>query len=382
MIAASVFVLVMVILPWVAVSVPLILGLFLVLRRWYIGASRQIKRIESATRSPVYAHLNETLDGLAVIRALHAQDQFLWRFMGLQDTNTRAVFAQNACARWLGLRLDLLSAVFLLIASMVAVVISRTGTLSPALAGFALSYTLTLNGLLQWMVRQSAEVEVMFVSVERMLEYCDVVGEAAHPSQTLPPSSGWPSQGHVRLSNLSLTYPTSSSPALRGWTEQFHPGERIGIVGRSGSGKSTFFAALFRMYDFEGSIQIDGVEISQLRAEALRDCLGALPQEPFLFRGTIRFNLDPFGKVSDQELWTALSRVELKDMVEGLPDKLDAQVEEGGSNLSLGQRQLLCLARALIKRTKVLVMDECSANIDLKVPLMMIIHHCCFFYSP
>jgi ATP-binding cassette subfamily C (CFTR/MRP) protein 4 len=366
-------VVVMIVLPWVALPVPVLLLVFYLLRRWYIGASRQIKRIESVTRSPVYAHLSETLNGLPVLRAMRVQSQFVDKFMDLQDANTRAMFSQYACARWLGIRLDFVSAVFLLLAGIVSLVLVSTGTLSAAMAGYALSYTLLMNGLVQWVVRQSVEVEMAFVSVERMIEYCDLEGESAADGKKYNDKvpEQWPSKGELQLNHVSLTYPSSTKPALDEWTIAFTPGQRVGIVGRSGGGKSTFFAALFRMYNFTGSMRLDGVETANLGVETLRSRLAALPQDPFLFNGTIRFNLDPFGQVADHELWVALGRVELKDYVDQLPGKLDAMVENGGSNLSVGQRQLLCLARALLKKAKVLVMDECSANIDMKVRTCM-----------
>ncbi|KNE57701.1 hypothetical protein AMAG_04560 [Allomyces macrogynus ATCC 38327] len=369
-VTVGVVVIVIMVLPWVALSLPPLLLIFVLLRRWYIGSSRQVKRIESATRSPVYAHLSESLEGLAVIRALRAQGNFTKAFMQQIDTNTRAVFAQCVLGRWLGLRLDLLSALFMAIAAIAAVAVANSGGLPPALAGLALSQILTLTGVLQWMVRQSVETEVMFVSVQRMLEYEAITGESDHPARALPPPN-WPTAGNLDIKHMALQYPTSPRPVLHDWNVSLRAGERIGLVGRSGAGKTSFFQALFRMYDYTGTMTLDGIDTSTLTVEPLRRALAMIPQEAFLFRGTLRFNLDPFGEYPDADLWQALARVELKGVVDQLDGKLDAKVEDGGSNFSLGQRQLLCLARALLKRAKVLVLDEATANIDYKTDVLI-----------
>ncbi|KAI9218855.1 P-loop containing nucleoside triphosphate hydrolase protein [Blastocladiella britannica] len=364
--AFAVLVVVIAVLPWIALSIPVLGVAFVALRRMYIGASRSIKRIEAVTRSPVYSHLSASLEGLPVIRALGAQALFAQRFAEYTDANTRAIFAQAGCARWLGVRLDLMSSVFLGVAAFLAQGIAVSGSLPAALAGLALSYTLQLNGLLQWLVRQTVECEVMFVSVERMLEYVDVPREADLPSTDVPPAD-WPTKGDLVIRNMSLTYPGSGAqPVLRDWNVEFKAGERIGIVGRTGAGKSSFFAALFRSYPYQGIMMLDGINTATLQVEALRQRLSIIPQEPFLFKGTLRFNLDPFAEYADADLWHALSRVELQPAIERLDGKLDAPVDDGGANFSVGQRQLLCLARSLLKKSRVLVCDEATANIDFR----------------
>ncbi|KNE59802.1 hypothetical protein AMAG_05261 [Allomyces macrogynus ATCC 38327] len=366
----GIIVVVLMVLPWVALSLPILGAIFFYLRRWYIAASRRIKRIESTTRSPVYSHLSESLDGLPVIRALRAQQLFIETFMSHQDTNTRSVFSQAACARWLGMRLDLLSAAFLFIAAMVSQAIADSGTLPAALAGLALSQSLQMSGLFQWLTRQSVECEIMFVAVERLVEYCKLEGELDHPAKGVPPA-GWPASGDLKIKDMSLTYPSSTVPVLKDWTVDLQSGERIGVVGRTGAGKSSFFQALFRTYDYDGAMVLDGINTATLAVEQLRRHLSIIPQEPFLFRGTLRFNLDPFGEYTDADLWQALSRVELKHVIEHLDGKLDTAVDDGGTNFSTGQRQLICLARALLKRAKVLVADEATANIDYKTDALI-----------
>ncbi|ORZ32683.1 multidrug resistance-associated protein 4-like protein [Catenaria anguillulae PL171] len=361
----GVIIVVIMVLPWVALSVPVLATVFFLFRRWYIAASRRIKRIESTTRSPVYSHLSESLEGLPVIRALHAQHMFVHQFAAYMDTNTRAVFAQAACARWLGLRLDLVSSLFLAISAFAAQLVAQSGGLPAALAGLALSYTLQLNGLLQWMVRQSVEVEVLFVACERLFEYCDLTGEKDLPSRDVPPPE-WPTMGEIKFKNMSLTYPGSEKPVLKEWNVEFKAGEKIGLVGRTGAGKSSSFAALFRSYEYDGVIELDGINTATLKVEELRRRLSIIPQSPMLFRGSVRFNLDPFNEYSDHEIWQALERVQLKSVVEQLEGKLDAPVVDGGQNFSVGSRQLLCASRSLLKKARVLVADEASANIDFK----------------
>ncbi|KAL7752135.1 hypothetical protein RI367_002178 [Sorochytrium milnesiophthora] len=348
---------------WVAIAIPILGAGFVILRTMYIHASRQVKRFEAITRSPVYSQLSESLEGLPVIRAFRVQEGFTDRFMEAQNHNTRAVFAFNACARWLGLRLDLLSTLFLAVAAYAAIAAGSQGNARPGQIGLALSYVLQLNGLMQWMVRQSVECEIMFVAVERMLEYSNL--ESEPPEHIEPaPRPTWPEHGEVVIEDMSLTYPGSATPVLKNWNVVFPAGHKVGIVGRTGAGKSSFFLSLFRMYEFAGRISIDGIDTKSLGVKDLRASISIIPQEPFLFKGTLRFNLDPFSTFSDQEVWHALEAVELKGAVERLAGKLDAEVTDNGKNFSVGERQLLCLARAILKKSKVIVLDEATANVD------------------
>ncbi|KAJ1925118.1 hypothetical protein IWQ60_004759 [Tieghemiomyces parasiticus] len=363
--------------PFIVISVPVILVGFGLLRRYYMLANRVIKRIESASRSPVYSTLSETLDGLGTLRAFGAGRHFSARFGAALDQNSRAYFVFIGASRWLGFRLDFMSAMFLTLAAFVTVT-GRAGS-NPNLVGLGLVYIIQLLGLLQWMVRQTTEVEILFVAVERMMAYVGLPSEeksgAAGPlappsaltSKPVVPPPAWPDQGAIEFKSLSLRYPGSTAPVLHNISFTARPAEKIGVVGRTGAGKSSLLTALFRLTEPypAGCIWIDGVDISALGLRALRRRLAIIPQEAFLFHGTLRFNLDPFDQHSDAEIWDALAMCELKPAIERLPDRLESVVTENGKNFSVGERQLFSLCRAVLRRARVIIMDEATANVDL-----------------
>ncbi|KAJ3075283.1 Multidrug resistance-associated protein 4, partial [Quaeritorhiza haematococci] len=354
-------------IPYVLISVPPLLFFFYHLRRYYVTASRQIKRLESTTRSPVYSTVSSTLEGLSTIRAFHAQPRFTSRFIHIQNENTRAFFAFLSSGRWLGFRLDLMVAFFVILVAFLSVgVTSGSGAIQPGLVGLVLSYSLQLLGLLQWAVRQSAEVENQMVSVERVIEYTQLPQEAAEETDVKPPRE-WPEKGHIKIEGMSLTYPGTKRRVLKDLRVEIEPGMRVGIVGRTGAGKSSFLQALFRLVEPTppNSITIDSIPTSSLGLTTLRSRISIIPQEPFCFKGTLRFNIDPFNAHTDEELWRVLEAVELKGKVEKCAEKMEVGVEEGGGNWSVGERQLICLARAILRDTKLIVMDEATSAVDL-----------------
>ncbi|KAF9426815.1 hypothetical protein BGZ94_005973 [Podila epigama] len=366
---------------WVLIAIPFLFGGFIGLRAIYIKTSRQVKRIDSQTRSPIYSQLSETLDGLTSVRAFGVGERFMSRFVDAQEANGRAFFAYLICARWLGFRLDALSALFLGITAVACVLVRDSQ--EAAYVGLALSYVTQLSGELQWAVRQSVEAAILMVSVERMMEYAAVKPEESDRRRFKPNGesvvpNGWPTVAKVSFSDMSLTYPRGEGPVLKNITLDFKGGEKIGIVGRTGAGKSSLIGALFRLVETDtgnpphrGGISIDGIDISQIGMHDLREKMAIIPQEPFLFRGTLRFNLDPIGQHQDADIWAALEAAELKRMVETLEGGLDAVVDDNGKNFSIGERQLLSLARAVLRRSKIIVMDEATANVDLQSDRMI-----------
>ncbi|KAI8868431.1 P-loop containing nucleoside triphosphate hydrolase protein [Ramicandelaber brevisporus] len=369
----GVIIMVCIINPWVIISLPFLAAAMYVVRLFYMAASRQIKRIESVTRSPVYALISSTLEGSAVIRAFASRDRFLARFLEAQNENARAFFTFMGMARWVGLRMDTLSATFLTVAAF-ATVGSRS-TQQAGLVGLSLSFLLQLVGMAQWALRQSIEVSLAFVSVDRITQFTKLPSEAALITDVRPPGADdpsqqhlWPSEGVIEFRGMYLRYPGTTQPVLRNLTLTTRPHENVAIVGRTGAGKSSALTSLFRLIEPypKGSIVIDGIDITRLGLYDLRSRLSIIPQEPVLFKGTLRFNLDPFGQYSDDQIWDAIDACDLRTMIEHkLPNKLETEVAEGGKNFSTGERQLLSMCRAVLRRATIIVMDESSANIDM-----------------
>ncbi|XP_047735562.1 ATP-binding cassette sub-family C member 4 [Hyalella azteca] len=332
------------------------------LRLLYLRSARDIKRLEAITRSPVFTHLGTSLDGLTTIRASRTQRSFIKGFDDIQDLHTSSWSTSAATTQWYGLALDGLSSFFVacVIITCLADQSHRSGDV-----GLAIYCALMLTNTLQWGVRQSAEVENQMTSVERVMALSELQPEASlimDEDQNIQP--GWPSTGEIEFRNVSLRYEEQQPLVLKNVSFHITQGEKIGIVGRTGAGKSSLMSCLLRLTEPTGQINIDGVDIGKLGLHTLRKNISIIPQDPVLFNGSLRMNLDPFNKHADEQLWNALHDVQMKEAVRASPDGLDHTVEEGGSNLSAGQRQLVCLARAILSHNRILLIDEATANVD------------------
>ncbi|XP_035673618.1 multidrug resistance-associated protein 4-like isoform X1 [Branchiostoma floridae] len=361
MMTVGVFLLAGIVNPWVFIpSIPIMVTCLVVIR-YYLATSRDIKRLEGTTRSPVFSHLSATLQGLWTVRACNAQHICQEAFSAHLDLQSEAVFLFLAINRWLALRLDVLVALFVVVVAFISVFAAES--LDGGLVGLSLSYAIYLTNGFQYAVRLAAEVETLMTSAERVLTYARMEPEAPLQTAVTPPP-GWPQHGSIRLEGASFAYTPGGPDVLTGLHATIHGGEKIGIVGRTGAGKSSLVQMLFRMAEPRGNITIDGMDIAGLGLHTLRTNLSVIPQDPVLFSGTLRKNLDPFEQFSDQQLWRVLEEVQLNQVVADLPGKLETELLESGSNLSVGQRQLMCLARAMLRRNKILIIDEATANVD------------------
>ncbi|KAF6260228.1 P-loop containing nucleoside triphosphate hydrolase protein [Scenedesmus sp. NREL 46B-D3] len=336
---------------------------FYYFRQRYITTSREIKRWDATSRSPVYASFSATLKGLPTIRAYGAESHFQASFISHLSLNGQWWYAYLATARWIGFRLDLIATVTLTMAVLLAMAVRAE--VKAAILGLALTHVLQLTGTLQWWTRQTVEVENNMTCVERMVEYTQLPQEPPRLSEGgAPPPPGWPSSGAITYKNVTASYRPGLPPVLQGISFHLRPGTSCGVVGRTGSGKSSLMLTLFRLVDVNaGSILLDGVDTASLALDALRRQLAIIPQDPVLFSGTLRSNLDPWDQHGDAELWRVLGAVQLKAAIRAAGG-LQVRMAEAGDNLSVGQRQLFCLARALLQEARVLALDEATANVD------------------
>ncbi|KAM6951721.1 ATP-binding cassette sub-family C member 3 isoform 2-T2 [Aplochiton taeniatus] len=351
--------------PIFAVVIAPLAFIYIFVQRFYVATSRQLKRLESISRSPIYSHFSETVTGSSVIRAYGRHSAFVLMSDIRVDDNQKSYYPGIVANRWLGVRIEFIGNCIVLFAALFAVI--GKATLNPGLVGLSVSYALLVTMSLNWLVRMTSDLESNIVAVERVKEYSETTPEAPWELEDRKPPSDWPPRGNVEFNDYSVRYREGLDLVLKNLTLSVKGGEKIGIVGRTGAGKSSMTLCLFRLLEAAGGeITIDGVKISEIGLHDLRSKLTIIPQEPVLFSGTLRMNLDPFEKYSEEELWKALEHSHLHKFVSNQPAKLDLECSEGGENLSVGQRQLVCLARALLRKTRILILDEATAAIDLE----------------
>ncbi|KAF8057290.1 Abcc2 [Scenedesmus sp. PABB004] len=360
--AALSIVVVVVVSPYTALALVPLAVLYYRVQRLYIATSRELKRLDALAFSPIFQHYGETLSGLATIRAFGRQALFAATNRAHIEQSNRAWWPIQLLNRWLSMRLELTGAVVVFVTAVaVGVLVPRNA----GLAGLAISSALNLTGTLAWMVRQTTELEVNMNSVERLVEYREQAEEAPALVEPRPPAP-WPEAGAIQAVQLVVRYRPELPPVLKSLSFSINAREKVGICGRTGCGKSTLMMVLFRMVEpSRGVVLIDGMDTGRLGLADLRSRLSLVPQDPVIFSGTVRSNLDPFGQAGgDDAIWEALRQAGLADLVRSLGAGLDSPIQEAGNNLSCGQRQLLCMARALLRRSRVLVLDEATSNVD------------------
>ncbi|XP_059740439.1 ATP-binding cassette sub-family C member 4, partial [Bos taurus] len=375
------------VIPWIVIPV-IPLGItFFFLQRYFSETSRGIKRLECATRSPVFSHLASSLRGLWTIRAYKAEQTFQELFNAHQDLHSEAWFLLLTTSRWLAVYLDVICAIFVTVVAFVS--LSLADALTSGQVGLVLSLALTLTGMFQWCVRQRTEVENLMISVERVMGYLDLEKEAPWEYKDHPPPP-WTNEGRIRFDSVYFRHTLDGPLVLKKLTAVIESRKKVGIVGRTGAGKSSVFSAVFRLSEPEGLLWVDQYRIELAGLHNLRKKMSIILQvdteplfefpepyskfllaiyftfgnEPVLFMGTMKKNLDPFNEHTDKELWNALEEVQLKEAIEDLPGKMDTELAESGSNFSVGQRQLVCLARAILRKNRILIIDEATANVD------------------
>ncbi|EKD20282.1 uncharacterized protein L3040_007291 [Drepanopeziza brunnea f. sp. 'multigermtubi'] len=348
-------------------------GVYYWVQRYYLRTSRELKRLDSVSKSPIYAHFQESLGGITTIRAYHQQQRFAMENEWRVDANLRAYFPSINANRWLAVRLEFLGSIIILSAAGFAIISVATGSgLSAGFVGLAMSYALQITQSLNWIVRQTVEVETNIVSVERVLEYARLESEAPEVLHRHRPPISWPASGAVEFKNYSTRYRPELDLVLKDINLDIKPHEKIGVVGRTGAGKSSLTLALFRIIEpSEGNISIDALNTSTIGLLDLRRRLAIIPQDAALFEGTIRDNLDPGHVHDDTELWSVLEHARLKEHVSSMNGGLEAKIQEGGSNLSQGQRQLVSLARALLTPSNILILDEATAAVDVETDALL-----------
>ncbi|KAI8617195.1 P-loop containing nucleoside triphosphate hydrolase protein [Chytriomyces sp. MP71] len=368
-ITISTFVVMCSALPWFTIPVIPALFVYYGIAAVYRTTAREMKRVDSTTKSPLYNNLGESLVGLATIRAYNDEHRFIVKNDLITDNNNSPYFLLLTAQNWLTLRLQLIGSLLVFCASLIGII----SDLDPSMFGLTLSYSLSVTQILSMTIQNFTQTEIAMNSVERIEAYAySVPVEADAIIKDNRPPKDWPVAGAIEFKEVVMRYAPTLPTVLNTVSFTIKSREKIGIVGRTGSGKSSLMQALFRMVEVSsGQIFIDGIDIGKIGLSDLRSRVAIIPQDPVVFSGSFRSNMDPFNEHTDNELWDALARAGLKAKVAKTEKTLDGVVDAGGENLSVGERQLLCLARAMLKTPKILIMDEATANVDYETDAMI-----------
>ncbi|CAH1180472.1 unnamed protein product [Phaedon cochleariae] len=348
--------------PYLLILILILAITFWFIRHIYLKSSKNLKRLEGMMRSPVFTHLGATLQGLSTIRAFRAEDILIAEFDNYQDYSTGAWFMSISAGSAFGFSLDVGCSIFIALVTFSFIVFDKELGITAGSVGLAMSQANQLSGMVQFAMRMTANIANQLMSVERIVEYKELPPEP-QPIVPAQPPKGWPHQGQITFGDMSMSYFEGGPRVLKNLSFKIRENEKVGIVGRTGAGKSSLIGAIFRLTNVEGLIEIDGLNTKDLQLRDLRSKITIIPQDPVLFSGTLRYNLDPFEEFTDEQLYRAIDEVELKDPANVI-NRLENRVMDRGSNYSVGQRQLICLARAIIRNNKILMLDEATANVD------------------
>ncbi|CAK4504851.1 unnamed protein product [Aphanomyces euteiches] len=354
----------MVVIQLYGLAVVPFIYIYVLIGRYYVQPAREIERLSKTTKSSLLNLISESIDGVPIIRAFGPKQvtRFLRTNARNLDMNNEALFAAQVLTQWFTLHVQLTSAVIILV--VMSSVVALRNFLSPGLVGLALTYLFSNMGYVEYIIVLWTQIETSMVSPERIAQYANIESEAPRVISGAV-SQEWPAKGTIEFTNMGFRYKENEPLVLKDVNVHIQAGEKIGIVGRTGAGKSSLTMALFRINELAaGSIKIDGVDIAKVGVKTLRSAIAIIPQTPVLFKGTLRNYLDPFGAFTDEELWLCLRKVNLVDRISSAEGKLDSAVDENGENFSVGERQMLCMARALLRKARIVVMDEATAAID------------------